>query len=138
MKPTAILLALTLALGVAFGVVGNKQVSAQQQAIKRTSLQQIDLTGMEGKELNMWITEIAPGAASGRHYHSGHEAVYVLEGSYTLELEGKPPVTLKAGESVHNAPKLVHDAKNASTTAPVKLLVFLVGEKGQPLSVPVQ
>lgn len=137
MKPTAILLPLTLAFGVAFGVVGNNQVSAQQQAIKRTTLQKIDLTGMEGKELNMWITEIAPGAATGKHYHPGHEAVYVLEGSYMLEIEGKPPVTVKAGESVHNAPKLVHDAKN-NTTAPVKLLVVLVGEKGQPLTVPVQ
>jgi hypothetical protein len=32
----------------------------------------------------------------------------------------------------------IHNAKNASATAPVKVLVFLVGEKGQPLVTPVQ
>jgi hypothetical protein len=38
-----------------------------------------------------------------------------------------------------NAPaKIVHDAKNASTTAPTKVLVFLIAEKGQPLATPVQ
>ena len=94
MKLTAILLPLTLVFGVALGVVGTTQVSAQQEAIKRTPLQKINLIGMEGKELNMWITEIAPGASSGKHYHPGHEAVYVLEGSYTLEIDGKQPLTV--------------------------------------------
>jgi hypothetical protein len=37
-----------------------------------------------------------------------------------------------------NPAKAVHDGKNASTTAPAKALVFLVGEKGQPLTTPVQ
>jgi hypothetical protein len=68
MKRTAILLPLTLALGMALGMVGNGLLSAQPQAIKRTPLQKLDLIGTEGKELNMWISELAPGAASGRHY----------------------------------------------------------------------
>jgi quercetin dioxygenase-like cupin family protein len=138
MKHTAILLPLTLALGVSLGAVGNEQFRAQEQPIKRTPLQKVDLTGMEGKELNMWIAELAPGAASGRHYHPGDEALYVLEGSLALEYDGKPTVTLKAGESAHNAPKLVHNAKNPSTTTPVKVVTFMVGEKGQPLAVPVK
>ena len=136
MKRTAILLPLTLALGGALGVVGNEQLGAQQQPIKRIPLQKIELT--EGKELNMWIAELAPGAASGRHYHPGDEALYVMEGSLTLEYDGKPTVTLKAGESAHNASKLVHNAKNPSTTTPVKIVTFMVGEKGQLLAVPVK
>ena len=138
MKRTAILLPLTLALGVALGMVGNGLLSAQQQAIKRTPLQKLDLIGTEGKELNMWISELAPGAASGRHYHPGDEALYVLEGSVTLEYDDKPAVTVKAGESAYNAPKLVHNAKNASTTTPVKIVTFMVSDKGQPLAIPVQ
>lgn len=138
MKRTATLLPLTLAFGVVLGVVGNEQLGAQEQAIKRTPLQKLDLIGIEGKELNMWITELAPGAAPGKHYHPGHEALYVLEGSLILEYDGKPAVTVKAGESAYNAPNLVHNAKNASTTAPVKIVTFMVSEKGQPLAVPVQ
>jgi hypothetical protein len=34
--------------------------------------------------------------------------------------------------------KHIHNAKNASATAPAKVLVFLVGEKGQALATPVQ
>jgi hypothetical protein len=45
---------------------------------------------------------------------------------------------VKAGESAYNAPKLVHNAKNASTTTPVKIVTFMVSEKGQPLPIPVQ
>ena len=136
MKRTAILLLLTLALGVALGMVGHELLSAQPQAIKRTPLQKLDLAGIEGKELNMWISELAPGAASGRHYHPGDEALYVMEGAMTLEYDDKPAVTVKAGESAYNPPKLVHNAKNAGTT-PVKVVTFMVSEKGQPLAISV-
>jgi hypothetical protein len=50
MKRTAILLPLTLALGMALGMVGNGLLSAQPQAIKRTPLQKLDLIGTEGIE----------------------------------------------------------------------------------------
>ncbi len=53
-------------------------------------------------------------------------------------LEGEPPVTLKAGDSAYTRAKLIHDAKNASTTEPVKLIGFWVVEKGQPLATPAQ
>ena len=61
MNRTAILLPLTLALGVALGVVGHGLLSAQPQAITRTPLQKLDLAGTEGKELNMWISDSPQG-----------------------------------------------------------------------------
>jgi len=86
----------------------------------------------------MYLAEFAPGAAAGKHFHPGPEFAYGLEGSLILEPQGKPPMTLKAGEAFHNPAKIVHDAKNASTTAPTKVLVFLVADKGPPLATPVQ
>ena len=56
----------------------------------------------------------------------------------TVEPDGKPPMTLKQGESFHNPAKAVHNAKNASSTQPAKALVVLIGEKGAPLSTPAQ
>ena len=61
------------------------------------------------------------------------ELFYVLEGSMLLEVEGKPPVTMKQGEASHLPPKEVHDVKNASTTTPMKALIFQIPDKGQPL-----
>jgi quercetin dioxygenase-like cupin family protein len=82
--------------------------------------------------------EIDPGGAGGKHYHPGDAFGYILEGSMTLEIAGKLPVTLKPGESGHVPPKQVHDDKNPSQATPLKFLVFHVADKGQPLAVPAQ
>jgi quercetin dioxygenase-like cupin family protein len=94
--------------------------------------------GNGGKGSILYIAELAPGAVAGKHFHPGPEMGYILEGTLTLEPEGKPPVTYKAGEAFDNPAKQVHDAKNASSSAPAKVLVFLIGEKGQPLATAVK
>ncbi|MGH8064342.1 MAG: cupin domain-containing protein [Candidatus Entotheonellia bacterium] len=138
MKRMACMLALTLAIGIALGVIGNQVLSAQQQPVTRMILQQKDLEGIAGREVIMYRAELVSGGVAGRHYHPGPELLYVLEGALILEHDGQAPMTLKAGESAHVPAKHIHNAKNASTTGPVKVLVFLVGEKGQPLATPVQ
>jgi quercetin dioxygenase-like cupin family protein len=64
--------------------------------------------------------------------------LYVLEGTLILEPHGQPPLTLKAGDSAHMPAKHVHSARNPSTTEHAKLVVVLVGEKGQPLATMVE
>ncbi|MGH2600261.1 MAG: cupin domain-containing protein, partial [Dehalococcoidia bacterium] len=86
----------------------------------------------------MYRADFVPGGVLGRHFHPGPELIYVLEGSLILEQDGHPPVTLKVGDSAHLPSKHIHKAQNASTTEQVKVLVFLVGEKGQPLITLVQ
>ncbi len=139
MKRMALMLVLTFAVGIALGVTGtqvlNAQYAQQQAPLKRTDLLKADLVGMEGKELIVQLVEFAPGGASGKHYHPGHEANYVLAGSVIGEKEGQPPRTRKAGEVDYTPAKVVHEGKNASKTAPVKLVVFRIHEKGQPISV---
>jgi quercetin dioxygenase-like cupin family protein len=125
-----------LGLGIALGAPGDRFLSAQQQSIKRTELLKTELEGVAGREGVMSIAELAPGAVAGKHFHPGLEFSYVLDGSLTLEPQGQAPNTFKTGEAFHSPAKIVHDAQNASTTAPVKVLVFLVGEKGQPLATP--
>jgi quercetin dioxygenase-like cupin family protein len=137
MKRMAFMLALALVVGIVMGVVGNQFLNAQQP-VKRTELLRTDLPGIEGKEGIVYIAELAPGAAAGKHSHPGSELFYVLEGSMILEVEGKPPVTMKQGEANHLPPKQVHDVKNASATAPMKALIFQIPAKGQPLVTPVR
>ena len=138
MRRTVITLCLTLAVGITLGVFGNRFLSAQQQPIKRTELLKTAIAGMEGKEGVIYVAELAPGAAAGKHFHPGPEFAYILDGALILENEGQAPKTFKAGEAFHNPAKIVHDAKNASTTGPTKVLVFMLIEKGQPLATPVQ
>lgn len=135
---TAFTRGLTLAVGIAAGVIGARVLNAQPQPVTRTVLLTTELAGIEGKEARMLRSEVAPGAATEKHYHPGHEFFYVLEGSGTLEAEGQPPLPLKPGVASYDPPKLVHVVKNTSKTAPLKLVVFLVAEKGQPLTVTVE
>jgi quercetin dioxygenase-like cupin family protein len=79
------------------------------------------------------LRELPPGAASGEHSQAGNEIVYIADGSVILEVKGKPPVTLKAGEAFHTGPGEVHNVKNASATAPGKALAFYVAKAGTPI-----
>lgn len=135
MKRTAFMLALTFAVGIVVGVIGNHALNAQQQPLKRTVLQKVDLGDKEGI---MWLAELAPGAAGAKHYHPGHEFTYIVAGSVTAHAEGKSPVTLKSGDSNYRPPKEVHWGVNTSKTDPVKILVFLLAEKGQPIAIDVK
>jgi len=138
MRRTTIILGLTLAVGITLGAFGERLLSAQQSGVKRTELLKTAIAGMEGKEAVMYMAELPPGAAAGKHTHPGEEFAYILDGTLTLEPQGQEPKTYKAGEVFHNPAKVVHDAKNTSTTGPTKVLVFLIAEKGQPLASPAQ
>jgi quercetin dioxygenase-like cupin family protein len=132
MKRTVVMLTGALVVGIVVGLIGNHVLIAQQEPVKRTVLLRTDLAGIEGKDGLVYIIEVAPGATVPKHFHPGHELAYIMEGALIFEAEGKPAATLKAGDTNHNPSKVVHGGKNASTTAPAKIVVFGLYEKGQP------
>ena len=136
MRRTVLTIVVSLAVGLLVGTLGERFLSAQPSPIKRTELLKQDIVEMAGKEGVLYMAELAPGAVAGKHTHPGPEFAYVLEGALQLELEGQPPKTIKAGEAFHNPTKIVHDAKNSSTTGATKVLVFMLIDKGQPLATP--
>ena len=137
MKRRALMLGMTLAVGIALGVIGTQVLHAQQE-VKRTELMRTDLEGIEGKEGVVYVADLAPGVVVGKHYHPGNDFAYILEGSVILEREGEPPITFGPGQVFHNVPRRVHSVKNASTTDGAKLLIFQLPEKGQPIATPVK
>ena len=104
---------------------------AQQAGIRRTELQRHDL-GVPGREVIQVRVELDPGVAFGKHTHPGEEIAYVLEGSFEYQVEGKPPVTLKAGETLFIPAGTIHAAKNVGNGNGVELATYIV-EKGKPL-----
>jgi quercetin dioxygenase-like cupin family protein len=102
-----------------------------QTGIKRTDLQRHDL-GASGREAIQVRVDFAPGAAFGKHTHPGEEIIYVLEGSLEYEIEGKPPVTLKAGDVFFVPAGTVHAARNAGSSNAAELATYVV-EKGKPV-----
>ena len=118
------------------GLISSCQSSpteAPQEKIKRTELQRHDLS-VPGRESVQVRIDFAPGASFGKHSHPGEEVIYVLEGSFEYEVEGKPPVTLKAGDVLFIPAGTTHAAKNVGTTNASELATYIV-EKGKQLVV---
>ena len=110
----------------------------QQQAsgIKRTDLQQHDLS-IPGREVVQNRVDISPEAPAFKHLHPGEEIIYVLEGLLEYQVEGKAPVTVKAGEVFFVPAETIHAVKNVGSGDAAELATYVV-EKGKPLVVLVE
>jgi len=108
-------------------------VTHAQSGIKRTDALRHDL-GVPGREVIQVRVDFDPGVAFGKHSHPGAEVAYVLEGTLEYQLEGEPPVTLKAGEALFISAGTIHAAKNVGTGNAAELATYIV-EKGKPLVV---
>jgi quercetin dioxygenase-like cupin family protein len=128
MKTTRILAAAMLIIvgGLALSVA-----QSQQPGVTRTDLLRNDL-GVSGHEVIQVRVDFAPGVAFPPHSHPGEEIAYVIEGLLEYRLEGKPPVTLKAGEALFIPAGAIHSAKNIGTGNAAELATYVV-EKGKPL-----
>jgi quercetin dioxygenase-like cupin family protein len=118
------------------GAAALHQAPAQQAGSRRTELQQHDL-GVPGREVIQVRVELDPGVTFGKHWHPGEEIVYVLEGLLEYQLEGKPPVTLQAGEVLFIPARTVHAARNVGQNSGAELATYIV-EKDKPLVVMVE
>ncbi|MGZ8282403.1 MAG: cupin domain-containing protein [Allosphingosinicella sp.] len=104
--------------------------------ITRTDLQRHDL-GIPGREMIQARIGFAPGAFAPRHRHPGEEIVNVLEGTLEYEVDGRPPVTLRAGDVLFIPAGTIHSARNVGREPAAELATYIV-EKGQPLLVPAE
>ncbi len=122
-------------IAIAMLIVGSglalRVVLAQQTGTKRTDLQQHDLS-VPGREVVQTIVELAPGTTAPRHTHPGEEIIYVLEGTWEYTVDGKPPVTLKAGDVLFIPAGTIHSARNVGSGNGAELATYVV-EKGKPL-----
>ncbi len=120
-------------------LVGKEEKSASaSQDVKRTKLIEQKLANLGDRTVQVATVEIAPGAAGSKHRHPCPVFAYVLEGALISQTAGQPVATYKAGQIFFEPANGIHAvSRNASATAPVKLLVFYLGEPDQPVSVPV-
>lgn len=127
---------LIVAIALLAGMWG-AQAIAQPKApagFKRTELQRHDLSTPNHETIQA-KGEFDPGAVVPKHTHPGEEVGFILSGELTVEIEGKPAQTLKAGEAFFIPANTVHSGKNASKGKTVVISTYIV-EKGQPLSTP--
>jgi hypothetical protein len=106
-------------------------LEAQTRRGKVTELKRVDLgTWCDGKEAIVAIEEIAPQHQS-KHFHPAYSFAYMLEGSQTRMVEGRPPQTFHVGDVTQEDPMEVSES---DILTPTKVLLFRILEKGKPPS----
>jgi quercetin dioxygenase-like cupin family protein len=109
--------------------------AAQEPVVPRPNVlvRQI-LEGMpkgDKQEVSILTATLKPGAMTVHHTHRFPVGVYVIEGAFTLEVEGGAPVTIKAGEAMTEPAKTKMTGYNRTATD-TKVVIFYVADPGTP------
>lgn len=130
MKASNIAIAATLAIA---GTLTFQAAQAQQmEGIHRTDLSQNNLSIPGWEEIQDRV-DIAPGVTAPKHKHPGEEIIYVIEGTLEYRLEGRPPVTLRAGDVLFIPLGVPHSAKNVGQSNAAELGTYVI-PIGQPVT----
>ncbi|MGO7031560.1 cupin domain-containing protein [Rhizobium ruizarguesonis] len=115
-------------------VLGGAAAAHAEQPLQRTDLLKSDID-VPGHEVVQVRVDFAPGVLAPSHTHPSEEIAFVIEGTLEYQLEGRQPVTLKAGQSLFIPTGVTHSAKNVGSGKASELATYIV-RKGAPLVVP--
>ena len=105
----------------------------------RQMLMAKDLPDLPGKEAMVYIIEYPPGTNNPPHRHYGHVFLQVLEGQLNAQVKGGELVVLNPGSSYYESPSDIHVvSRNPSPTTKAKAMIFIIHDKGTPLTTPVK
>lgn len=116
-------------------------VPAQQPGLARPDLVLSEMVEQmprgEQQQVRVLTATFLPGDRTVFHTHRSPVTVYVLEGEFTLELEGRPPVVVSPGKAYVEPPNVRMTGYNRSSTQPLKVLIFYVSDPATPFLDPV-
>ena len=92
----------------------------------------------EKQEVRVLTATLKPGDKTPFHTHRFPVTVYVLEGTFTLELEGRGTVTVKAGQAMVEPPQVKMTGYNRSSTESMRVVIFYVSDPDTPFLDPVK
>jgi quercetin dioxygenase-like cupin family protein len=92
----------------------------------------------ERQEVRVLVATVNPGDKTPFHTHRFPVTVYVLEGVFTLEMEGRAPVTVKAGQAMVEPPQVKMTGYNRSSTEPLRVVIFYVSDPDTPFLDPIR
>lgn len=125
----------TLALMVSVVALASAAVAADAPpAPVRNIVQTFPASGAPGQQVSLATVTFAPGAKIAFHTHPGEETGVVLSGVLLLEVEGKPPLTLKPGDSYLVPRGVAHQA--SAPQGETRVVATFVVDKDKPLATP--
>ena len=118
-------------LGIAaaglLAVLQGERAAGQERrgVIPHAPLLKMILPGTANQEVAVYETEYAPGGLNPRHLHPAAITFHVLSGTGVWQEEGKPPMTLHAGDSLFVAAGTIHSHWNPSAIDNLRFLEFI-------------
>ncbi|WP_293862570.1 cupin domain-containing protein [uncultured Alsobacter sp.] len=125
----------TMTAGLAVGVTRSAQDSGMA---KLTPLHRETVDGMppaDDVEVRVLDAVLLPGDVTPRHSHRHPVTVYVLEGTFTLDLDGRDPVSIETGQVFVEPSGVAMTGRNRGEV-PARTLLFYVCRPGEPFADP--
>jgi quercetin dioxygenase-like cupin family protein len=125
----------TMIAGLTVGLTRSAQDAGMA---KLTPLHREVARGMptaQDQEIRVLFATLLPGDVTPCHSHRHPVTVYMLEGIFTLELDGRDPVNIEAGQ-VFVEPSGVNMTGSNKGDAPARMALFYVCEPDEPFADP--
>jgi quercetin dioxygenase-like cupin family protein len=115
--------------------------TAQERGVVKPQLLLTEIVqGMpkgERQEVRVFTANFRRGDTTTFHTHRFPVTVYVLEGAFTLEMEGHEPVTVKAGQAIVMPSHVKMMGYNRGSAESLRLVIFSVSEPDTPFLDPI-
>ncbi len=127
-------------LAFAVLIISSMAIAQEPAVVKPQLLLSEIVQGMpkgERQEVRVLTASFQPGNQTMFHTHRFPVTVYVLEGAFTLEMEGREPVTVEADRAIVMPPQVKMTGYNRSSTKPLRLVIFSVSDPDTPFLDPI-
>ena len=127
---------------LAFAVLlGSSIAIAQERGVIKPQLLLNEIVqGMpkgEKQEVRVLTASFQRGDKTMFHTHRFPVTVYVLEGAFTLEMEGREPVAVKAGQAIVMPPHVKMTGYNRTSAESLRVVIFSVSDPDTPFLDPI-
>lgn len=129
------LFVVTISMIVSVGASESQPFAAPKMVVRQV------VQGMpkgDTQEIRVFTANLEPGDRTVFHSHRFPVTVHILEGAFTLEMEGRTPVTVKAGEAFVEPPNIKMTGYNRSASDPIRLVIFYVSDPDTPFLDPIR
>ena len=86
----------------------------------------------ERQQVRVIEATLKPGETTPFHSHRFPVTVYVVEGTFTLEVEGRAPITARAGQAIVEPAQTKMTGYNRSSAEPMRVVIFYVSDPDTP------
>lgn len=128
----------TMTAGLAVGEALSAQPAGMAKLMPLHREVTSDMPKGEQQEIRVLFATLLAGDRTPYHSHRYPVTVHVTEGVFTLELDGREPIHIGAGQTFVEPPHLRMTGRNLAAEAPARMVLFYVCDPDAPFADPAE